>query len=182
MVLLGFPLFCRHFGRFWGLGTQIHHLSFSTPNGPCHTPATLHFKGKCPILKQKKSTIKRGKRQKDIVNGSVFTHVHVHPHPLSLSFSFFLFSLCLSFLPSFLLFLFSRHLFLSSFSLYISSFRISSSSSFLSVSFVFVLIFPHLSVSLSSFAQCLAQTCIRVLKRLEGRKLCIFRHVSGPEF
>ena len=29
VVLLDFPLFCRRFGCFWGLGTQIHHVSFS---------------------------------------------------------------------------------------------------------------------------------------------------------
>ena len=31
-VLWRFPLFCRHFRWLWGLGAQIHHLSFSGPN------------------------------------------------------------------------------------------------------------------------------------------------------
>ena len=30
VVVLGFPLFCSHTGCFGGIGTQIHHLSFST--------------------------------------------------------------------------------------------------------------------------------------------------------
>ena len=61
VVLLGFPLFCGHFGRFWSLGTQIHHLSFSTPK---------RFEGKVSNF-EAKNAIKQGKDTKR-TNASIF--------------------------------------------------------------------------------------------------------------
>ena len=71
MVLLVFPLFCRHFGCLWVPPNQTRRVLFDTHDGPFYTPKTLRFKGKCPILTRKiLQNLGKNKR----TNGSILTH------------------------------------------------------------------------------------------------------------
>ena len=66
VVLLGFLLFCRHSKCFWGLGTQTHHSSFSTPKMPLSTLQNHYvLKGICPTSTQKRTITPGQRTQKD---------------------------------------------------------------------------------------------------------------------
>ena len=71
LVLLAFPLFCRHFSCFWVLPKLT--VSFSTPIIALSTLPKHYILRKMPNF-DAKTTTKLGKNKR--TNGSIFTHAH----------------------------------------------------------------------------------------------------------
>ena len=65
VVLLGFPLFCRHFGCCGALEPEPAFVLFDPQNGPLYTPKPLRLKGKLSNFDAKSALKFRKKSQKD---------------------------------------------------------------------------------------------------------------------
>ena len=75
VVLLGFPCFAGISSDFWGLGTQIHHLSFSTSKMALVT-LQKHYVLKGNVQFWSKKYYKtRARENAKRTNRSIFTHV-----------------------------------------------------------------------------------------------------------